>query len=289
MSPQVVASYHHCRAVAQRAAGNFYRGMRLTPEPKRSSIFAVYAWMRAADDLVDDESASLDAATRLSSFRNDTDVAIDPTQPLPSGDLWPALRDTVHRYDIPVEYLNAMLAGQQSDLQSVTCRTFGELYDYCYRVASIVGLTCVKVWGDDGDPGVAKLAEYRGVALQLTNVLRDLAEDAQRGRVYLPAEDLERFGVTADQLRQGQPDESFLRLMQFQLERARSYYEMSATLERHLTPDCRSTSWAIMRTYRVLLERIADRPERVLRQRVSLSLPTKLAVVAGAMTKRKWA
>lgn len=263
--------------------------MRLTPEPKRSSIFAVYAWMREADDRVDDESATVDPATRLADFRDDTDAAIDPARSLPAGDLWPALRDSVHRYDIPAEYLHAMLAGQQSDLQPVTCRTFAELYAYCYNVASIVGLTCVKVWGDDGNPGVAKLAEYRGVALQLTNVLRDLAEDAQRDRVYLPAEDLERFGVTAEQLRQGRADESFLRLMQFQLERARSYYEMSATLERHLTPDCRSTSWAIMRTYRVLLERIADQPERVLRQRVSLSLPTKLAVVAGAMTKRKWA
>ncbi|MEM9915861.1 MAG: phytoene/squalene synthase family protein [Planctomycetota bacterium] len=289
MSPEVVSSYHHCRVVAQRAAGTFYRGMRLTPEPKRSSIFAVYAWMRAADDLVDDDSADVDPAARLAAFRRDTDAAIDPDQPVPTGELWPALRDTVRGYAIPAKYLHTMLAGQQSDLRPVTCRTFEELYDYCYRVASIVGLTCVKVWGDDGDPGVAKLAEYRGVALQLTNVLRDLAEDAQRGRVYLPTEDLERFGVTAKQLSEGRADESFLRLMQFQLERARSYYEMSATLERHLTPDCRSTSWAIMRTYRVLLERIADRPERVLRQRVGLPLPTKLAVVLGAVTKRKWA
>ncbi len=264
--------------------------MRLTPEPKRGSIFVVYAWMRAADDLADDDAAGQgsDAASGLAQFRADTDAAIDLTKPLPTGELWPALRDTVTRYAIPADYLHDMLDGQRSDLQPVACRTFDDLYAYCYRVASVVGLTCVKVWGDDGDPAVAKLAECRGVALQLTNILRDLHEDAQRGRVYLPAEDLSRFGVTAEQLRRGHADESFRRMMQFQLERARSYYEMSATLERHLTPDCRSTSWAIMRTYRVLLDRIADRPERVLRQRVSLPLHTKLAVVAGAVTKRTW-
>lgn len=263
--------------------------MRLTPEPKRASIFVVYAWMRAADDLADDDAAGADAAARLARFRLETDVAIGTAQPLPAGPLWPALRDTVNRYDIPADYLHTMLEGQRSDLQPVACRTFEDLYAYCYRVASIVGLTCVKVWGDDGDPSVTKLAEYRGIALQLTNILRDLAEDAERGRVYLPAEDLARFDVTPAQLRSGRADEAFLRLMQFQLERARSYYEMSATLERHLTPSCRSTSWAIMRTYRVLLDRIADRPERVLRQRVSLPLRTKLAVVAGAVMKRKWA
>jgi len=290
LTPEVVASYEHGRAVARRAAGNFYRGMRLTPEPRRASIFVVYAWMRAADDLADDESAGgADAASKLAKFREDTDAAIDTTQSLPTGPLWPALRDTVNRYDIPADYLHAMLEGQRSDLQAVACQTFDDLYAYCYRVASVVGLTCVKVWGDDGDPSVTKLAEYRGVALQLTNILRDLAEDAERGRVYLPAEELSRFGVTPAQLRGGRADEAFLRLMQFQLERARSYYEMSATLERHLTADCRSTSWAIMRTYRVLLDRIAEQPGRVLRQRVSLPMHKKLVVIAGAVTKWNWA
>ncbi|MEM9418815.1 MAG: phytoene/squalene synthase family protein [Planctomycetota bacterium] len=288
VSPEVATSFEHCRAVARRAAGNFYRGMSLTPEPKRSAIYAVYAWMRAADDLADDCKPGDDSADRLAAFREDTAAAMDPARPLPAGPMWPAFRETVETYGLPAEHLYTMLEGQQSDLQPVSCRTFEDLYQYCYRVASTVGLTCVKVWGDDGDPAVAKLAEYRGVALQLTNVLRDLAEDAQRGRCYLPEVDLSRFGVTCEQIRRGEGGQSFTRLMQFQLERARSYYEMSATLERHLEPDCRSTCWAIMRTYRVLLDRIADNPEKVLRTRVSLPLRTKLAVVAGAKLKRSW-
>ncbi|MEO1237589.1 MAG: phytoene/squalene synthase family protein [Planctomycetota bacterium] len=292
-SPEVEASYAYCRRVARRAAGNFYRGMRLTPEPKRSALFAVYAWMRAADDTVDNPPESgpetvPGAACRLDAFAEATDRAIDPAAALPDGELWPAVRDTVTRYAIPREYLGEMLAGQRGDLGGVAMKDFGELYTYCYRVASVVGLTCVKVWGDDGDPSVAKLAEYRGVALQLTNVLRDVAEDARRGRVYLPADELTRFGLPPEALRGDADEQAFVRLMRFQLERARSYYEMSATLERHLMPDCRATSWAIMRTYRVLLERIAERPARVLGGRVSLPLTRKLAVVAGAVAKRNF-
>lgn len=261
--------------------------MALTPEPKRSSIFAIYAWMRAADDLADGASEVQPTRT-LEDFRDQTDAAIDPKRELPDGLRWAALRDTALRYAIPADYLHMMIAGQRSDLGPVAVRDFDGLYDYCYRVASVVGLTCVKVWGHDGDPAVVKLAEYRGVALQLTNILRDVREDAQRGRVYLPADELARFGVAAEGLVDGRGGEAFRRLMQFQVERARSYYEMSAPLERHLAADCRATSWAMMRTYRVLLERIAANPERVLRHRVGLPLTTRLKVIGGAVTKRKW-
>lgn len=287
MSPELEASYTYCRRLARRAAGNFYRGMRLTPEPKRSSIFAIYAWMRTADDLADGPGAGPDRAEVIDSFRQETVAAIDPAAPQPGpGGLWLALRDTVDTYGIPVGHLHAMLDGQVDDLGTVAVKDFGQLERYCYRVASVVGLTCVKVWGDDGDPAVGGLAERRGVALQLTNVLRDVAEDAERGRVYLPADELARFGVSPDQLRAGPASADFLALMRFQIDRARAYYAASAGLEQHLTRDCRATSWAIMRTYRVLLERIARRPDRVLCGRVGLSLPTKLAVVGGALAKR---
>lgn len=262
----------------------------MTPEPKRSSIIAIYAWLRLCDDLVDNVAAGnpLEASRRLEAFADQTDRALDDAAERPAGALWPALRATVRRYDIPRGYFHAMLEGQRSDLGPVAMRDFEALYRYGYRVASVVGLTCVKIWGDDGDPAVAKLAEYRGVALQLTNILRDVNEDTRAGRVYLPADELARFGVTAEELAAGQGGAAFMRLMQFQIERARSYYEMSAPLERHLAADCRATSWAIMRTYRVLLERIAANPERVLHRRVALPLRTKLAVVGGAVMKRKW-
>ena len=282
------ASYRHCRAVARRAAGNFYHGMRLTPEPKRSAIFALYAWMRQADDHADGGRPPRACLDALKQFQGDTHAAVDPATPLPDGALWPAVRDLVQRYRLDRCHLDAMLDAQRDDALGRSYGDFDGLYRYCYRVASVVGLCCVRVWGDDGHAGVKKLAEYRGVALQLTNILRDVAEDAGRGRVYLPAEDLDRFGYPAAGFRERRADEAFHRLMQFQIERARSYYDMSASLERHLSPDCRATSWAIRDTYRRLLERIAARPEAVLTRRVSLPLMTKLGVVTRAMVKQRW-
>ena len=282
------ASYRHCRAVARRAAGNFYRGMRLTPEPKRSAIFTLYAWMREADDQADGGRPRDACLHSLERFRSDTHAALHADGPLPDGDLWPAVRETAERYRLEGAHLDAMLDAQRDDAVGQTYGDFDALYRYCYRVASVVGLCCVRVWGDDGNPGVKKLAEYRGVALQLTNILRDVAEDAGRGRVYLPAEDLERFDYPPSGFANGEAGEPFRRLMQFQIERARSYYDMSATLERHLSPDCRATSWAIRDTYRRLLERIAAQPDAVLTRRVRLPLMTKLGVVTRAMVKQRW-
>ncbi len=285
---EVEASFRYCRRVAREAAGNFYRGMRLTPEPKRSAIFTLYAWMRAADDHADGGQPPEQCLRSLDCFQRSTHSAADPAASIPQGPLWPAVRDTVHRYHVPLAYLDAMLDAQRDDALGHACPDFDALYRYCYRVASVVGLSCVRVWGDDGDPAVAKLAEYRGVALQLTNILRDVAEDADRGRVYLPDEDLQRFGYRPAGFSERLADESFHRLMQFQVERARCYYDMAATLERHLSPDCRATSWAIMSTYRLLLERIAARPAAVLSRRVRLPLPTKLGLVVKAVSKRRW-
>lgn len=281
-------SFCHCHRVARDVAGNFYRGMRLTPEPKRSAIFALYAWMRSADDHADGGRPAAERLALLSQFAAQTHAALDPHGSIPGGALWPAVRETVSRYHIPPAHLDAMLDAQRDDIRGRRYDDFNTLYHYCYRVAAVVGLSCVCIWGDDGDPGVAKLAEYRGVALQLTNILRDLAEDAKRGRVYLPAEELQRFGYPAEGLARGRADAAFARLMQFQIERARSYYDMSASLERHLTPDCRATSWAIHATYRQLLERIAAKPAAVLSRRVRVPLPTKLGVVVKAVCKRRW-
>ena len=257
-------------------------------------MMAVYAWMRRIDDLADGHSASHafnhpgTAGFELDAFELDTDATLDLRGPLPNGPIWPALRDAAERFKLRPEHFDTMISAQRRDLGPVAMRTFDDLYAYCYGVASVVGLVCVGIWGDDGHAGVKNLAEYRGVALQLTNVLRDLGEDARRGRVYLPSDDLQRFGYSDEDLRAGVVNDSFRRLMRFQIERARSYYEMSDSLERHLTPNCRATSWAIMKTYRELLNRIHLQPEAVLRRRVRLSRWTKLMIVGNALTKRSF-
>lgn len=294
------ASFEHCREVARARAGNFYYGMKLTPEPKRSAIYAVYAFMRACDDLADeaDARAGADAArAEIDAFRGELDRVLAGERI--DGAFWPAFAHVLNTYPIDPADLHHMLDGQAADMTVHRYATFDDLYRYCYNVASTVGLVCISVWGHEegGDSGdeTRTLAEQRGIALQLTNILRDLAEDAGagsggggRGRVYLPAEDFERFGYTEADLQAGTVNAAFDEFMAFQIERARSYYAMSEPLERRLTPDCRATSWAMMRIYRGLLDRIAEAPRRVLRERIRLSKPAKVGIAARAAWKRSW-
>ncbi|MEM7575980.1 MAG: phytoene/squalene synthase family protein [Planctomycetota bacterium] len=292
--PDVAAALAHTRAIAKRHAKNFYYGMRLTPEPKRSALYAVYAWMRAADATGDGPIAvpndaqhvGGDLPERLAAwerFRTQTVAALNPDSPLPSGEIWTALRDVRQRFDLPGAPLWGMLDGQRDDLTHRGFDDFDGLYTYCTRVASTVGAVCVHLWGHSGDPAVSQLTEYRGIALQLTNIIRDVREDAMRGRLYLPREDLRRFDVTPESLFATSGDEAWARLLRFQIERARSYYEMSDALESHLSPDCRRSSAVIAGVYRALLERIANNPEAVLQKRVRLPGWRKLWLMRAAL------
>ena len=286
----LAASYAHCKAVAKRHARNFYYGMRLTPEPKRSALFAVYAWMRAADQLGDAEAQPTDNAQRLETlrrFRDQTRTLYEAPGAVPPGDpMWPAFADVVRRFSLPAEPLHGMLDGQSDDLTGKTYETFDDLYTYCVRVASTVGQVCVHLWGHDDDPAVPRLAEQRGVALQLTNILRDVREDAQRGRCYLPAEDLARFNITPERLGSGEASGNVIELLRFQLDRARGYYDRSAELDRHIDPACRPSSRAIFRVYRALLDTIARDPSAVTRGRVRVSAGRKAAVALAAVLRR---
>jgi len=289
------ASRGHCCAVARTHARNFYYGMKLTPEPKRSALYAVYAWMRAADDLADDAGTPQEKERRLEAFRRQTCHVIDPgtTQwpdDPPNALIWPAVRQAFVDYRVPVEYLHAMIDGQLLDQHRTRYQTYAELDDYCYKVAGVVGLVCIAIWGHEGGEAARRLAIMRGSALQLTNILRDLVEDAQRGRVYLPAEELVQYGYrTPDDFRDAvlsrNADDRFDRLMRFQVARARKCYDDSASLDGMIEPSCRACSWALMRIYRALLDRIEAAPRRVLTERVKLSKMTKVMIALRATFK----
>ena len=256
--------------------------MSLTPEPKRSALFAVYAWMRAADDAADAACGNGEAvpANRLAAFREATDAALASAAPPEDAEsFWPAFVRAVRKYEIERDWLNEQLAGQADDLAAVDMPSFAALSLYCDRVAGSVGRCCVSVWGHDGDDAVPGLVASRGRALQLTNIVRDVAEDAARGRVYLPRDERERFGCRGNDWTSSA---GFADLMGFQIERARSFYAASCDLESHLHPDGRRASWALMETYRRLLERIARDPEGVRQARVSLPWSAKAAVVLRA-------
>jgi phytoene synthase len=184
--------------------------------------------------------------------------------------VWPAFHDTVERFAIPHEYFRQMIEGVASDLEPRQVETFDELYRYCYQVASVVGLTILHIFGFE-TPRAVPLAEKCGVAFQLTNILRDIREDAGLGRVYLPAEDLRRFGVTTEDLHMGNRSESFLRMMRFEAERARAYYDESMPLLDLVHTRSRPSLWALITIYSRLLERIEAANYDVFSRRVRLS------------------
>ena len=298
-SEQLARSRQFCADLTRSQAKNFYYGMMLTPQPKRGAMYAIYAWMRAVDDIAD-EPGALDLKTRdLESFRRQTHAVLRDESadyaPLfegPASAMWPAVGQTFRQYAIPQRYLDAMIDGQLLDQTRTRYATFEELDDYCYKVASVVGLICIEVWGYAGGEATRKLAEHRGIALQLTNIIRDVVEDARRDRIYIPQDALARAGLNDSQLKAvlespGEGVQSKGLPLGTLIARARGYYDSSAALESFITPDCRPTCWAMMKIYEGLLRKIERRPLRVLTERVRLSKLEKLFIALRA-TWRRW-
>jgi len=272
MAPTLARSFAWCERVARREAANFYHAFRLLSRRQRLAMCALYAFLRVSDDLVD-APGPVDGKRRcLDDWRRCLDRAL---QGVPSHPLHPALRDTVRTHGIPHEYLHAALDGVAMDLDISDYNTFDDLSLYCYRVASVVGLSCIHIWGFTQEQA-RKYAEWAGVAFQLTNILRDLAEDARRGRVYLPAEDLERFGYHREQLYRGERDAHFEALMRFEAERANRYYDAAAPLVPLLAPPGRAVFLVMLRTYRGLLDAIVRCQFDVFARRVRVSRWYKL-------------
>jgi phytoene synthase len=275
-------SYAYCERLARREAGNFYHAFRLLPSDPRRAMCALYSFMRVADDLADGPGSTAEKRTSLDAWRGQLDAALTGAYSHP---LHPALHHTIERYGVPREYLDAVLDGVAMDLDTDRYETFAELYAYCYRVASAVGLACIHVWGYTGEKA-KEHAEAAGVAFQLTNILRDLGEDAARGRVYLPREDLERFGYSERDLRDGKRDERFCELMRFEAARAYAYYESAEPLAPLLSPSGRAVFLVMLRTYRGLLDAIVRCDFDVFRRRVRLSRLHKLWLAARALPVR---
>lgn len=283
-SPGVV---QYCRNITRRRARNFYYGLKLLPEPRRTALYAVYAWMRKADDLVDNDSLSDEQKrAQLAAFRAATDSAL--AGKVHNGDpLWEGLWFVSRQYQIKPEHLHAMLDGQLDDVREREFATFESLRQYCYKVASTVGLLCIEIWGYR-DPAAPELAIERGIAFQLTNILRDLREDCENGRVYLPQDELAEHGLTPRDLCNWAFPERCRAFLDAQIERAESFYRSSGELDGMIEPQCRPTLWAMTRIYRGLLEKMKANPAQIFGpQRVRLSAlhKAKIAVQARWLLK----
>ena len=272
----VEESYAFCERVARTQAKNFYYSFLLLSRPQRQAMCAIYAFMRYCDDLSDAEDVT-DRAGAIARWQADLDSALAGNAP--ENPVWPAFSDAVARYRIPHEYFRAMIRGVSSDLEPRHIQTFQELYDYCYHVASVVGLTIIHIFGFD-DPRALELAERCGVAFQLTNILRDVREDAEHGRVYLPEEDLERFGVNPEELRGPALSSGLRSLLAFEADRARAYYLESEPLLDMIHSESRASLKALIGIYARLLERISDSGYEVLGERVRVPAWEKIWILA---------
>jgi phytoene synthase len=279
-TPGLEQSQAYCEQLTRSQARNFYYGLKLLPEPKRSAMFAIYAYMRLVDDIADeDDGRSFERRVAdLEAWRLQTHAVLEGRSTGEGQALWPAFAHVVHRYALPHKIFDDVIAGQKQDLDFHAFKNFEELFAYCYRVAGVVGLASIHIWGFDGGDDTEFLAVQRGVAFQLTNILRDLREDARKGRIYLPIDELNAMHVDQDDLRLGNGGKHFLELMRFQISRAEAFYEKSAGLEQRIGGDSRPTLIAMTEIYRGLLKKVAYQPERVLRERVSLSLFSKLRI-----------
>jgi phytoene synthase len=302
---QLAVAYSVCRAVTRSAAKNFYYAFLVLPAPKRRALYAIYAYMRRCDDLADD--VSLTAHERRQKLGAWVE-AFHATQAGQSTDdpVLLALTDALRSYQIPVVLLDQLAYGTAMDIEesdprssaspderaqpamappTVYYRTFDELYLYCYRVASVVGLVCIRIFGYR-DPAAEPLAERCGLAFQLTNILRDVKEDAAMGRVYLPQEDLTRFDIAASELRAGKDLERIRPLLTREAERAREFYRAADQLLPLIDEDSQPALWVLVTIYRRLLEKIARAGFDVFQEKISLTVREKLMILGKGFLKR---
>ena len=262
------AARRHCAAVTREQAANFYYGMRLLPPQKRAALFAIYAFARRVDDIGDGGLA-------VERKRELLDGEAERLGRPPGDDLvLVALAESRRRFPIPEQSLRDLIEGVRMDVDGASYETFEELVVYCRHVAGSIGRLCVAVFGT-GDPRSGQLADDLGVALQLTNILRDVREDAARGRTYLPAEDLARFGAPSPQ--------TIGPLVAFEAARAREWYDRGLELTGMLDRRSAACVRAMSGIYRRLLERIEAEPQAILDGRVSLGTATKVTVAVRSL------
>ncbi|MGA8298081.1 MAG: phytoene/squalene synthase family protein [Terriglobales bacterium] len=298
---QLNMAYAVCRGIARGAAKNFYYGFVVFPQRKRNGLAAVYAFMRRCDDIADDSALTL--ADRRYKLAEWLDKAHRAFAGQPTDDpVLMALTDAQRTFQIPVGLLDQLAFGTGADLEQTEApeslqvqtvsgaalvaryKTFDELRQYCYGVASVVGLVCIRIFGYR-DPAAEGLAEQCGLAFQLTNIIRDVKEDTAMGRVYLPEEDLLLCGLQATDL--VSPELLRIRpVLEIEAQRAREYYRAGEELIPLVSEDSQPGLWVLITIYRRLLEKIAANGYDVFARRVRLTVPEKLGVLAHGMRKR---
>ena len=274
-------AYAECRLITKREAKNFYYAFITLPTKKRRAIYATYAFCRLCDDAVDEDMPMYEKLHLLQDLRRKLSDAYSGRR---NGLVFTALAHAAASFDIPEEYYQEVISGVETDLTKTRYENFGELRSYCYEVASVVGLICIQVFGYSH----ARAKEYAidlGLAMQLTNILRDIKEDLDRDRVYLPMDEMSKFDYSLEELKAGVVNQAFRRLMEFQAQRARRYFDNGFKLLPLLSSSSRACPAVLGQIYSHILERIEDQGFNVFDGRVSLSRREKYLVTAQTWMK----
>ncbi|MEL6602758.1 MAG: 15-cis-phytoene synthase CrtB [Cyanobacteria bacterium J06614_10] len=289
-------SYERCRQITEEYSKTFYMGTLLMPEAKRKAIWAIYVWCRRTDELVDGPQAKFTTESTLDHWESQLESLFAGH---PKDNLDVAMVDTLERYELDIQPFRDMIAGQRMDLHRDRYQTFEELKLYCYRVAGTVGLMSTVVMGMDSEvntapwmranPAIAPIDEAvsLGMANQLTNILRDVGEDARRGRIYLPLEDLELFDYTEKDLFEGVVDQRWRSLMRFQIQRALKYYREAESGISRLHPDARWPVWTALILYRKILDVIVENDYDVFTQRAFVPKARKFLCLPQALIRAR--
>jgi len=286
VSPTVDEAYDFCRAIAHRYGSNFSVGFRFLPPVKRRAVYAAYAWCRWADDIADEPSDSpASVLDRLAAWQSELDAtyAGNPSHPVTL-----ALADALRHFAIPKSAFVALIDGCRQDMVKTRYETFDELLGYCELVASSISDISLAIYGYR-TPAAIDYGRNLAAALQLTNVTRDVADDLDRDRVYLPQEELRRFGVTEQDLFQRRDNAAMRQLIEFQIERAARYFQAAEPLIRELSFDARFPTLLMGGVYATVLAKLRRDPLVVLRKRLSLSRVQKIIVVARRLIRPHFA
>jgi len=275
-------SYQRCIEVTKERARNFHFAFTVLPKERYKGICALYAFTRTADDLSDDESDPQKALAASRKWRSAFDQALAGEYSHP---ILPAVADTMRRYEIPPVYMHELITGTEMDAGVKRYEAWKDTYLYCYRVASVIGMMTIHVFGFSGKEAIP-LAERTGIAFQMTNILRDLKEDAQRDRIYLPLEDLRAHGVTESEMLAAQDTPALRNLVKFEVQRTKEYYQAGRELLPLIAAESRDALGSLVAIYQRLLDEIERREYDVLSTRVSLSKAEKLRLAAGFAWKK---
>ncbi len=278
---EIDLAYRHCQRIARTHAKNFYYAFRVLPRHKRRAIYATYAFCRYCDDIADEPRPSARKRRLFEETRTRLDDALGGRKT--TDPVFIALADAAERFSIPAAYFEEVISGVEMDLTHDRYEGFEDLRRYCYGVASVVGLICLEIF-EYTDPVAREHAVDLGLAMQLTNIIRDVAEDAQRGRIYLPLDEIASFGYSERELKESAATPAFRELMRFQAARARAYFGSGRKLMPLISPDSRACPATLLSVYSTILDRIESSGFDVFERRIGLGTGEKLLIAA-----RLWA